>query len=1252
MSLRLRRKPCPVPAVHRPPRARWAAGLASLSLGLAMLGGGAAQADSFVKADGTTTSDLAAAVASWKQSLQGAARADLSLMNAEYAYARGLTGTGLRIGVIDTGTYRANPMFSAPGKLISIDVSGSRSVADVNDYAKAGDRFTLRGDDPTTSPRVLNHGSHVAGIAAGARTSSAPTHGVAFGATIVSGNSALTGEPATFPVAGRDTAIFSPIYKGMIDQNVRIINQSWGNGSFWRSMGLVARSFYEAPAGSSLDAAVAAAQSGALMVWSAGNGTAKSMPHIFAGLPHFRPELEKAWIAVTATGPDAKPGIYSGQCRYAKYWCLTAPGTKILSATGPTSFGLDSGTSMAAPMVSGALALLMERYPYLGNAEIRTILLTTAAQQGGTPGVPNEVTGWGMVDLRKGMDGPAQLLGRFNANLPGGSADLWKNDISETALAARKQEDQAEIAGAPARKQALLAELAEVPPLGSVPDEERDGIIRTNNRIRADIEAIDAHLPMLARKTDADYVGSLVKSGDGRLVLAGNNSYSGGTILEGGTLGLGSATALGTGPLAMRHLTTLHAAADGLSVANTLRIGGVGQIDTAGFGLTLAGTVTDDASAGHLFKIGAGTLTLSGVSSYSGETRITAGTLALAGAGSIARSARIYSEAGGTFDIAAKTGGAQVASLAGSGAVKLGAQTLTLTAAADDFAGTISGDGGVTVSGGAQKLSGSNAYTGLTRVDGGLLSVDGSITASRQVLVDAGGALGGNGIVGDTRIRSAGVLAPGNGIGRLTVRGDLGMDPGSIYLVEVEKSRSDLTLVTGKALVQDAIVAPRASSTADAVREHYTILTAANGVVGRFVPKVASYLPGAFVPTLRYDARNAYLDLNLDYAAALGPLSPRQGQLAGLLTDFFNRTGSIPLGFGQLTALGLSQATGESNLAAQGNSAVATTQFLGALNDGVPGERGVPIAPGPGGYTAYASSRSSGSDRPVAKTQLTADPDLWRWSVWGSGFGGVQFNGANGPANTAATTNRVYGAAVGADYRLSPETTLGFALGGAGTSFNSFGLGSGSSSLFQAGAFIRQQFGRSHIAASASYGWQEITTDRYLPGEHLQGSFHANSYAARLEAGHRVDLAGFGLTPYAAAQFSLLSLPAYREKALSGPGIFALGFAAKDATRLRGELGLRLDRTFMLAGLPLTLRAGAALIANDKASTSNLVSFQALPGVTTLTRGAPVDRTALRSTAAAELRLSKAMTVAASFEGEFARNSHSLGGKATLRYSW
>jgi subtilase-type serine protease len=79
----------------------------------------------------------------------------------------------------------------------------------------------------------------------------------------------------------------------------------------------------------------------------------------------------------------------------------------------------------------------MERFPYLANTQVRDILLTTATDLG-APGV-DDVYGWGLIDLRKAIDGPGQI--RVDTNVvmdrPGGGAkvwdgkawDDWRNDI-------------------------------------------------------------------------------------------------------------------------------------------------------------------------------------------------------------------------------------------------------------------------------------------------------------------------------------------------------------------------------------------------------------------------------------------------------------------------------------------------------------------------------------------------------------------------------------------------------------------------------------------------------------------------------------------------------------------------------------------------------------------------------------------------------------------------------------------------------
>ena len=99
--------------------------------------------------------------------------------------------------------------------------------------------------------------------------------------------------------------------------------------------------------------------------------------------------------------------------------------------------------------------------------------------------------------------------------------------------------------------------------------------------------------------------------------------------------------------------------------------------------------------------------------------------------------------------------------------------------------------------------------------------------------------------------------------------------------------------------------------------------------------------------------------------------------------------------------------------------------------------------------------------------------------MWAAGFGGSQTTDGNAALGSNTATSRIYGTAVGADYRFSPDTLAGFALAGGGTNFSiANGLGTGRSDLFQAGAFVRHTVGPAYISAALAYGWQDITTDR------------------------------------------------------------------------------------------------------------------------------------------------------------------------------
>jgi outer membrane autotransporter protein len=184
--------------------------------------------------------------------------------------------------------------------------------------------------------------------------------------------------------------------------------------------------------------------------------------------------------------------------------------------------------------------------------------------------------------------------------------------------------------------------------------------------------------------------------------------------------------------------------------SNATFIGGAqNQLNIAAGGLTIdsngfaVGTL-GFSGVGGLTKIGAGTLSLRAGSIFTGETVIQEGTLALVAAGTnaLATSSRVVANA--TFDISAINGTASnIQSLAGTGAVTLGAKTLAVTNANDLFSGIISGTGGLTVSGGTQTLSGANTYNGATTVSGGMLRAGaaGAFSAASAYATLAGGTL-------------------------------------------------------------------------------------------------------------------------------------------------------------------------------------------------------------------------------------------------------------------------------------------------------------------------------------------------------------------------------------------------------------------------------------------------------------------------------------------------------------------------------
>ena len=204
----------------------------------------------------------------------------------------------------------------------------------------------------------------------------------------------------------------------------------------------------------------------------------------------------------------------------------------------------------------------------------------------------------------------------------------------------------------------------------------------------------------------------LTKSGTGTLTLAGNNTYSGGANVNGGTLGVNSDINLGTGPLSFDGGTLDALTGITSTKAVTLNAGGGTFLADPNTVSTLSGTI---GGAGSLTKAGLGTLILTGVNTYSGGTNLNAGVIAVNNDANLGGGPLSFD--GGTLE--ALTGIASVKAVtlnAGGGTFLADPNTVST------LSGTISGAGTLTKSGaGTLVLAGVNTYTGGTNVLSGTL---------------------------------------------------------------------------------------------------------------------------------------------------------------------------------------------------------------------------------------------------------------------------------------------------------------------------------------------------------------------------------------------------------------------------------------------------------------------------------------------------------------------------------------------------
>ncbi|WP_327520805.1 autotransporter-associated beta strand repeat-containing protein [Bosea sp. (in: a-proteobacteria)] len=808
--------------------------------------------------------------------------------------------------------------------------------------------------------------------------------------------------------------------------------------------------------------------------------------------------------------------------------------------------------------------------------------------------------------------------------------------------------------------------------------------------------------------------GSLTQTGSGTLILTGANGYTGPTTIAAGStlqLGNGGTTgSLGSGAVTNNGVLTVNRNTLGgpLTLANA--IGGTGSLNVVSGGVyltganTYGGTTTIGPSGG--IQVGAGGTTgslgtgavtndgllylnrsnthiVSNAISGSGELRqLGAGTAILTGNNT--RTGITTIDSGRTLQV----GDGGTTGTLGTGMVN-NAGTLVFNRTGQvTQTGAISGSGTLRKEGaGELVLTGNHGYTGATTVNAGTLSVNGVLSASSQVTVNAGGTLGGVGTVTRTTI-NGGTLSPGNSVGTIAINGNLAFTPGSTYRAEIQGAAADQANVTGTASLAGTLQlvglgGPYRFSSP------YTLLSATGGLGGTRFDTIANPFGDGVIVTVGYTSGDVQLTLApkpltpvepdvppppppvvpVDPAPPtptpppagpriIGVTAPANAYAIAKSIDKAIANGGDPsslFGIYNLPAASIPAAvnslSGEIHSAAPAMAHIASDQFLRTMLDPMAAGRLEPGNAGPGA-AAFSGLVRKGDDQPAAPSRLDAP----FYSVWGSAYGSYGAADGNAAAGTAKRTVDSAHLATGLDIRLMPGTVAGIAVSGGKARASLPGvLGSMDADVFQAGLYGVTRLGPVKLGGALSYARLDNDVRRSIPalGSSLASSYDTTAWSGRLQASTTL-LAwnGLSLSPLAALQATHARSPAVTEANWAGANAGALALTRRSDVTSRSELGLQLDADSVLAGVPVTgyVRAAwAHYFQRDAGLTASLVG---LPGASFAATGAEIGRNSALLSAGVAAKLSERVSLGLNLDGELSDRGSRIGGSAQLRISF
>ena len=777
--------------------------------------------------------------------------------------------------------------------------------------------------------------------------------------------------------------------------------------------------------------------------------------------------------------------------------------------------------------------------------------------------------------------------------------------------------------------------------------------------------------------------GWVNKDGTGTLVLSGENTYTGLTIVKSGALQAGAANALSPNSYlsvwqsGLLDLNNFDQTVKGLGSHALL---GGGALSLGGATLTLSdnsnGAIAysgDIHGAGSLIKEGSSEQSFDGTSTYSGSTLINGGTLSATGVNALSANSAHVVAAGATLGLWEDQ---IIGSLAGAGVVSLTSKTLT--AGSDDtsttFSGSMTGTGSFIKTGaGAFTLEGTQTYSGATTIAGGTLAVNGTLAGSAAT-VNSGATLKGTGTVGNVTVQAGGIHAPGNSIGTQFVNGPYILQAGSILEIELNAAgQSDRVVVTGTVDLTGATLRVLADGGNYAIATDYLIIDndGADAVSGTF-GAVTSNL--AFLtPTVVYDGGdgNDVMVTMTRNDVEFGDIAqtPNQSTVAGALNGLPINSPLVAAVFGQ-SAEGARQAfdalSGEVHATLASTLARDARFTRGAIfsrlqqafyggasaNGGGSGNSGEFAALGNTGTTSVAGR----FDAPMmglgmgSTKDAGASPSASPLVFWTQAFG--SWGDADGDGNAATAKRTIGGFLSGVDTGIGNGWRAGAVLGYSRSNVSvSQRISSAEIDSYHLAAYAGGPVSAFALRTGASWSWNDIDTERTVvfPGflDRVEADYGGDTGQIFGEIALPMGAGTLAYEPFAGLAYVHVSTDRFTEQG----GIAALDGFGGDQNVGFSTLGIRFAAETTIGGTRVTPRASFAWQhAFGDVDPMRTLAFSGAPGMTIA--GTPLARNSALIEAGLDVSLSPSATLGISYNGEIASDveDHGVSGRLNWRF--